>query len=149
MEGEVTRILFRLYFYVNSELVPSGRFTEAFLFQSVFTMVISVHFLFVYLAMLHAICGQYFYLPFFTENTEIHIGKRPQNSIYSGGYTSWQDGSIKQVEIMTKDRKLFMFPRLWWGWLGKGSNIKNINEQKYRKSQQKRLGKKQNKGFKT
>ena len=148
LEGEVTRILFRLYFYVNSELVPSGRFTEAFLFQSVFTMVISVHFLFVYLAMLHAICGQYFYLPFFTENTEIHIGKRPQNSIYSGGYTAWQDGSIKQVKIMTKDRKLFMFPRLWWGWLGKGSNLKNLNEQKYRKDQQKRLGKKQNKGFK-
>jgi hypothetical protein len=29
--------------------------------------------------------GQYFYVPFFVENTELHIGPRPKNSIYSGG----------------------------------------------------------------
>jgi predicted transcriptional regulator len=39
-----------------------------------------------------------------------------------------------------------MFPRLWWGWLGKDK--KNINEYTYRKRQQNRLKQKRNKGFK-
>jgi hypothetical protein len=148
VEGEITRVLYRLYFYVNLVLVPSGRFSEAFLFQSFFTMIISVHFLFIYLAMLHAVCGQYFYIPFITENTEIHIGRRPKNSIYSGGYTSWQEGNAKKLEIMAKDRKFFALPTLWWGWLGKKRTLKNKNEAEFRKRQQNRLGKKQTKGFK-
>ena len=38
----------------------------------------------------------YFYVPFFVENTELHIGPRPKNSIYSGGQTSWQDQEEKE-----------------------------------------------------
>ena len=41
--------------------------------------------------LLHAVWGQYFYFPFLIENTELHIGPRPKNSIYSGGQTAWQD----------------------------------------------------------
>jgi hypothetical protein len=44
---------------------------------------------------IHAIWGQYFYIPFFVENTELHIGPRPKNSIYSGGQ-AWQDPEEKK-----------------------------------------------------
>jgi hypothetical protein len=37
---------------------------------------------------------------------------------------------------MTKSQKSFKFPRLWWGWLGKQSNL---NETEYRKRQQARF----------
>ena len=77
-------------------------------------LIISVHLGLVLFALLHAICGQYFYLPFFVENTELHIGPRPKNSIYSGGYTSWQDKDMKE-----KNSKKF-FPKLWYGWFGRG-----------------------------
>ena len=71
----------------------------------------TMHISFVLLALLHAICGQYFYVPFFVENAELHIGPRPKNSVYSGGYTSWQDEKQKNT--------LKRFPTLWYGWLGK------------------------------
>jgi hypothetical protein len=64
----------------------------------------------------HAIWGQYFYIPFFVENTELHIGPRPKNSIYSGGKTSWQDRKEKEKNL---DRLL---PKLWYGWFGRGTN---------------------------
>lgn len=63
----------------------------------------------------HAIWGQYFYLPFFVENTELHIGPRPKNSIYSGGNTSWQDTSEKEK---SSNRR---FPKVWYGWFGRGT----------------------------
>jgi Uncharacterised protein family len=63
----------------------------------------------------HAIWGQYFYVPFFVENTELHIGPRPKNSIYSGGNTSWQDPEEKEKNL---NRSL---PKVWYGWFGKGT----------------------------
>ena len=144
-EGEIIRIIYRLYVYDTTILVPSGRFDESALLQPFFMIIVTTHYFLICLGLLHATCGQYFYIPFLTENTEIHIGKRPQNSIYSGGYTSWQEGSTKQVQIMTKDRKFLMFPRLWWGWFGKKNNT---NEAEYRKNQQKQLRKNRLKGFK-
>ncbi len=144
-EGEIIRIIYRLYVYDTTILVPSGRFDESALLQPFFMIIVTTHYFLICLGLLHATCGQYFYIPFLTENTEIHIGKRPQNSIYSGGYTSWQEGSAKQVQIMTKDRKFLMFPRLWWGWFGKKNNS---NEAEYRKNQQKQLRKNRLKGFK-
>ena len=63
----------------------------------------------------HAIWGQYFYFPFFVENTELHIGTRPSHSIYSGGNTAWQD----PIEIV-KTPGRFM-PKLWYGWFGRGT----------------------------
>ena len=64
----------------------------------------------------HAICGQYFYIPFFVENTELHIGPRPKNSIYSGGYTSWQDRQEKEKNLNR------LLPKFWYGWFGRGTN---------------------------
>ena len=144
-EGEIIRIIYRLYIYDTTILVPSGRFDESALLQPFFMIIVTAHYFLICLGLLHATCGQYFYIPFLTENTEIHIGKRPQNSIYSGGYTSWQEGSSKQVQIMTKNRKFLMVPRLWWGWFGKKDNQ---NEVEYRRNQQKQLRKDRLKGFK-
>ena len=147
-EGEIIRIMYRLYSYDSMILIPSERFDESALLQPIFMLIITTHYFLVCLGLLHATCGQYFYIPFLTENTEIHIGKRPQNSIYSGGYTAWQDGGSKQIEIMTKDQKSLKFPRLWWGWLGKRSYLNNMNEAEYRKRQQSRFSKKRMKGWK-
>ncbi len=65
--------------------------------------------------MFHAIWGQYFYFPFFVENTELHVGPRPQISIYSGGNTAWQDPEEKEKNLNR------LFPKLWYGWIGKGT----------------------------
>jgi len=67
------------------------------------------------LGLFHAIWGQYFYIPFFVENTELHIGPRPKNSIYSGGNTAWQDPEEKEKGLNRR------FPKLWYGLFGHGS----------------------------
>ena len=60
---------------------------------------------------LHAVCGQYFFLPIFTQNAEITIGyRRDSLSVYSGGYTSWQD-----MDDSIRWRKM------WHGVLGRGT----------------------------
>lgn len=145
LEGEISRVLFRLYIYIHRVLLPTGRFTEAGFLQTIFTVVIGVQFLALYLGMLHAVCGQYFYVPFLTDNTEIHIGKRPQNSIYSGGYTSWQESNERSLEMRTKYNLKFQFPRIWWGWWGKRLTPENIKEREYRNKQSGSLRKKRNK----
>ena len=77
--------------------------------------VIFAHVVFVMFGLMHAIWGQYFYFPFFVENTELHIGPRPKNSVYSGGNTSWQD---------PEEKKNFnhVLPKFWYGWFGSGTN---------------------------
>ena len=147
-ETETIRVLYRLYSYDNFVLIPAERFYESSVYQPVFMIIISGHYFLVFLGMLHAVCGQYFYFPFIVENTEIHIGKRPANSIYSGGYTSWQEGNAKQIEIMTKTNQRFSIPRIWWGWFGKRPYISNMKEAEYKKRQQLRSRKKRFKGVK-
>ena len=114
----LSKVVQRLLQYNLTVVIPSGNMYEVAFIKGIITAIISTCYLFVYLAMLHAACGQYFYVPFLTESTETHIGPRPRNSIYSGGYTSWQDGIPKQIEIMTKTNQKVKLPRLWWGWLG-------------------------------
>lgn len=63
-------------------------------------------------SMYHAVCGQYYYIPFLTENTEMHVGRRDTNSIYSGGCTAWQNPEEKRRSII---------PKLWYGWFGRGT----------------------------
>ena len=145
LEGEVARVLFRLYIYIHRVLLPTGRFAEAGFLQTIFTVVVGIQFLALYLCMLHAVCGQYFYVPFLTENTEIHIGKRPQNSIYSGGYTAWQESNNKDFKLGLRDNIKFRFPRIWWGWWGKLPSPENVKERKYRNKQSSSLRKKRNK----
>ena len=77
--------------------------------------IICLHFGLVFFGLFHAIWGQYFYFPFFVENTELHIGPRPKNSIYSGGNTAWQDSEEKE-----KNFQRFL-PKFWYGWFGSGT----------------------------
>lgn len=81
-------------------------------FLTIFFVIVHLGSLF--LGLFHAIWGQYFYFPFLVENTELHTGPRPKNSIYSGGQTAWQDE--KQSNLQRR------VPKLWYGWFGSGTN---------------------------
>lgn len=76
--------------------------------------IVLAHLGFVIFALFHAIWGQYFYFPFFVENTELHVGPRPTQSIYSGGQTAWQANEDKNR----------LLPKLWYGWFGRGTKNK-------------------------
>ena len=80
----------------------------------ILTFCVTVHLGSICFGLFHAMWGQYFYFPFLVENTELHIGPRPKNSIYSGGQTAWQDE--KQNTIQRR------IPKLWYGWFGSGTN---------------------------
>lgn len=87
--------------------------------NSLIAFIISLHLGLIFFGLFHAIWGQYFYFPFLVENTELHIGPRPKNSIYSGGNTAWQNEKEKTVQRL--------LPKLWYGWFGKGtSNHQNV-----------------------
>jgi hypothetical protein len=105
-------------------LIPQHRFEEAETLQIYLGAIAFVHMTFIMLAMLHAIFSQYFYLPFLTYSVELHIGKRPKTSIYSGGYTAWQD------DFVFYNIKLRDSLRLWWGFLGKGTKRSRGNNGK-------------------
>ena len=106
-------------FYVNS--VDSNLILQINLLNVIIACVVLSHIGFIIFGLFHAIWGQYFYFPFFVENTELHIGPRPKNSIYSGGYTSWQDPEEKNVNRL--------LPKLWFGWFGRKAknNFQPIN----------------------
>jgi len=133
IEIEFVKLTYRLWTYQNFVLIPEERYNESADVEMLYLTIITLHYLFNFFGLLHALCGQYFYIPFIVENTEIHIGKRPINSLYSGGYTSWQNADSNWL---TKTNSKFLFPRLWWGWLGKKDD-----------RQQKRLKIKRNNGL--
>lgn len=89
------------------------------------------HLGFIIFGLFHAIWGQYFYVPFLVENTELHIGPRPKNSIYSGGQTAWQ-----YSDKINKDKG---FSRFWFGWFGHGSNSHPFDRQEKRKKIRKKI----------
>ena len=134
IEIEFVKLVYRLWIYQNFTLIPEERYRESADVETLYLTVITLHYLFTFFGLLHALFGQYFYIPFIVENTELHIGKRPINSIYSGGYTSWQNAD---TQWLTKTNSKFLLPRLWWGWLGKSGD-----------TPQKRFKIKRNKKFK-
>ena len=94
------------YIEYNDQIVA-----QVYVIEALITSVVLLHIGFIVFAMFHAICGQYFYIPFIVKNVELHVGKRPVNSIYSGGYTPWQD-------LKEKNSNPFLFvPKIWYGWL--------------------------------
>ncbi len=97
--------------YANQSLVFQVNFLNGLL-----AFIICLHLGLIFFGLFHAIWGQYFYFPFLVENTELHIGPRPKNSIYSGGNTSWQDEKEQNIQRV--------FPKLWYGWFGSGTNNK-------------------------
>lgn len=120
--------VYRVAYFQTNILIPQTQLvnstTQNILLQinslnTLIAFLISMHLGLIFLGLFHAIWGQYFYFPFIVENTELHIGSRPKNSIYSGGMTAWQDEKQK-----TNQRIL---PKFWYGWFGKGvSNTSNI-----------------------
>ena len=129
-------LIYRVYYFQTFVLIPQIESLNNYvdpnlIFQNTIlngltACVVLSHIGFVIFGLFHAIWGQYFYLPFFVENTELHIGPRPKNSIYSGGQTAWQEAREKE----TKFKRLF--PKLWYGWFGRGtvshsSNLRRRN----------------------
>jgi hypothetical protein len=121
-----------LIYYLNSILIPNSYFREAELVTNLLITLVAAQYIFIILGMLHALCGQYFYFPFLTENTELHIGLRPKDSIYSGGHTIWQNkraymisrqasSKLKKYRFGTIRSAYSKLPRLWYGWLGRGT----------------------------
>ncbi len=96
--------------YINSSLQLQIDFLNV-----IIGSIVLAHIGFLIFGLFHAIWGQYFYLPFFVENTELHIGPRPKNSVYSGGNTSWQNPEEKEKNLNR------VFPKLWYGWFGRGT----------------------------
>jgi hypothetical protein len=84
------------------------------LLTGILTVCVTIHLGSISFGLFHAVWGQYFYFPFLVENTELHIGPRPKNSVYSGGQTAWQDEKQKNVQ-----RRI---PKLWYGWFGSGTS---------------------------
>jgi hypothetical protein len=125
-EPFITYLIYRINDYSYNIVYPQILKAKEYgitLSQSTFEMqllnyicftIIIIHLSFLLFAMLHALCGQYFYIPFFTENVELHIGERNKLDKYSGGYTAWQD----EKTLSNGQFKL----KLWYGWFGRGTN---------------------------
>jgi len=135
LEQIVIFFLYRIMYFQQAILEPNMVFTAVtqaygkrtvsvsstdpnLLFQFNLLNIVLVFFVVLHLGsilfgLLHAIWGQYFYFPFLVENTELHIGPRPKNSVYSGGQTAWQD-----EKKLNPQRK---FTKLWYGWFGRGT----------------------------
>jgi hypothetical protein len=117
--------IYRAYYFQTFVLIPQTKSFANYVDPSVvfqitilngiITCVVLAHIGFIILGLFHAIWGQYFYVPFFVENTELHIGPRPTNSIYSGGQTSWQDSQENEKNLNR------LIPKLWYGWFGRGT----------------------------
>lgn len=117
--------IYRVYYFQTFIILPQTKMYENYtdpnliiqmnLLNAVIACVVLAHIGFIIFGLFHAIWGQYFYVPFFVENTELHIGPRPKNSIYSGGQTAWQDPKEKEKSLNR------LFPKLWYGWFGRGT----------------------------
>ena len=141
LENPIVAAHNRLLYYLNNVLLPNGYLRESELVTAMIVTLVTGQYILVLLCLLHALCGQYFYLPFFTETTELHIGPRPKDSIYSGGHTVWQNKRAYMIsrQASSKLRKYrygtirsaySFFPRLWYGWLGRG-NLDDLTTKEY------------------
>ena len=117
--------IYRVYYFQTFVLIPQTKNYSNYVDQNlllqinslngVIACVVLAHIGLILFGLFHAIWGQYFYFPFFVENTELHIGPRPKSSIYSGGNTAWQDPEEKE-----KNFERFL-PKFWYGWFGRGT----------------------------
>lgn len=115
IERPITLLLYRAYFftyfslekqikitqqiYLKQQMKPESLSESLSLLQIKYNLMnnfimisFTLHLVLVFLGFLHALFGQYFYIPFLVPNTELQVGLRPVNSIYSQGKTPWQDG---------------------------------------------------------
>ena len=107
---------FKIFLVTNADSITNSNIQVQTQFLSlIIASVVLAHVGFLIFALFHAIWGQYFYVPFFVENTELHIGPRPRNSIYSGGNTAWQDSEEREKKLNR------VLPKIWYGWFGRGT----------------------------
>lgn len=128
IEQILVYFVYRVSYFQAAVLIPQTQVSSNFVDQTLILQVnalngliafiISIHLGLIFFGLFHAIWGQYFYFPFLVENTELHIGPRPKNSIYSGGNTAWQDEKNKNIQRF--------FPKFWYGWFGTG-RTNNLN----------------------
>ena len=129
LEQFIVNFLYRCYFFQMTTILPQLKTLEDseyligdqslplqnMVLNSCIAITVILHVGLILFALLHAIWGQYFYMPFLVENVELHVGPRPSNSIYSGGQTAWQDREEKE-KILKRG-----IPKLWYGWFGRGT----------------------------
>jgi hypothetical protein len=131
VEQIFVKFIHRVYYFQTFVLLPQTKSStlpseinlddinlQIEFFNVLLASTVLLHIVLIILGLLHAILGQYFYVPFFVENTELHIGPRPTNTIYSGGKTAWQDPLEKEKNFNR------FFPKLWYGWFGRGTKHK-------------------------
>jgi hypothetical protein len=124
IEQILVYFVYRISYFQSAILIPQTQVLNNYMDQNLvlqvnalnglIAFIISLHLGLIFVGLFHAIWGQYFYFPFLVENTELHIGPRPKNSLYSGGNTSWQDEKNKNVQRF--------FPKFWYGWFGSGTS---------------------------
>lgn len=123
IEQILVYFVYRVSYFQTNILIPQTQVSnyidqnvilQVNVLNGLIAFVISLHLGLIFFGLFHAIWGQYFYFPFLVENTELHIGPRPKNSIYSGGNTAWQDEKEKNVQRF--------LPKFWYGWFGNGTN---------------------------
>jgi hypothetical protein len=129
--------IYRVYYFQSFVLIPQSNSYDNYVdpnlilqinvLNGVIACIVLAHIGFILFGLFHAIWGQYFYMPFFVENTELHIGPRPKDSIYSGGYTSWQDSKEKE-----KNLNRFL-PKLWYGWFSRGTQTNGQTKNPFKK----------------
>jgi len=115
--------VYRVYYFQAFVIVPQAKvqypdpniLLQVNLLNGIITFIVLAHIGLIIFGLFHAIWGQYFYIPFFVENTELHIGLRPTDSVYSGGNTAWQNKEEKEKKLNR------FFPKLWYGWFGRGT----------------------------
>lgn len=124
IEQILVYFVYRVSYFQSAVLIPQTQISNNYIDQNLIlqfnalngliAFIISLHLGLIFFGLFHAVWGQYFYFPFLVENTELHIGPRPKNSIYSGGNTAWQDEKEKNVQRF--------FPKFWYGWFGGGTS---------------------------
>jgi len=122
IERYMFQFAIRLSIYA-SKLQVLGNYDKPAVIALALRCVFYLEFLFLFYGLIHALFSQYFYIPFLTENTEMHIGPRAKDSIYSGGYTDWQEYKKEWTPYGMEGRSQGRFPKLWYGWLGTDRQI--------------------------
>lgn len=103
--------------FLRDTLIPQVRTEEIEILEILQAGLLTGLVYMIMLAMLHAVFSQYYYLPLLSQNIDAYIGKRPKDSILSGGYSSWQD----EQELFIPSKGDY---KIWFGFLGKGPGDK-------------------------
>jgi|TARA_B100001142_G_scaffold314543_1_gene352164 hypothetical protein len=122
IERYMFQFIIRMSIYGN-KLQAMGNYDKPAVIALALRCLFYMEFLFIFYALIHALFSQYFYIPFLTENTELHIGPRPKDSVYSGGYTDWQEYRKQWSPYGMEGRNKSGPIKIWYGWFGKDRQI--------------------------